>query len=250
MVNKANTSQNTSINKSAGAGGGGSISGGGAGGSSAGGGKKRKVKRLSNQNAYYLSAFISNPCEQLFGPSLAYSIDLNTSADQKDKSSLTNNDSNLDDLETSAKSETEIQTATTVPVPPTTTSTEIARQTHVHIDEEHRPVSVVDPPPSNQNKNAEPVVAPAAAAAQQQLHENSFEYIPAPRWNKSQNSILEELFKKSRYPKSAELKQTAQRLHVMDTDVEEWFRKRRGRDRKTRRKNEALKCLIDNYLDK
>lgn len=64
---------------------------------------------------------------------------------------------------------------------------------------------------------------------QQQSYESSiensqnsydFEYIPAPRWNKAQNSILEELFKKSRYPKPAELKSFAQRLHVMDTDVE------------------------------
>lgn len=30
----------------------------------------------------------------------------------------------------------------------------------------------------------------------------------------------------------------------------EWFRRRRGRDRKVRRKNEALKSLIDKYIDK
>jgi hypothetical protein len=85
------------------------------------------------------------------------------------------------------------------------------------------------------------------------LNENNnsrFEYIPAPKWNKVQNSMLEEMFKKSRYPKPSELKSFAQKLHVMDSDIEEWFRKRRGRDRKTRRKNEALKSLIDNYLDK
>lgn len=76
------------------------------------------------------------------------------------------------------------------------------------------------------------------------------DYIPAPKWNKVQNSILEEMFKKSRYPKPSELKLFAQRLHVMDSDIEEWFRKRRGKDRKTRRKNETLKNLIDNYLDK
>jgi hypothetical protein len=83
------------------------------------------------------------------------------------------------------------------------------------------------------------------------FNENSrFEYIPTPKWNKVQNSLLEEMFKKSRYPKPSELKSFAQRLHVMDSDIEEWFRKRRGRDRKTRRKNETLKNLIDNYLDK
>ncbi len=38
-------------------------------------------------------------------------------------------------------------------------------------------------------------------------------------------------------------------VYCLDVLVK-WFRKRRGRDRKTRRKNEALKSLIDNYLDK
>ena len=47
-----------------------------------------------------------------------------------------------------------------------------------------------------------------------------FDYIPAPKWSKIQNSILEELFKKSRYPKASELKQLAQRFHVMDSDIE------------------------------
>lgn len=61
---------------------------------------------------------------------------------------------------------------------------------------------------------------------------------------------MEELFKKSRYPKQSELKALAQRFRVMDSDIDEWFRRRRGRDRKIRRKNEALKNLIDNYIDK
>jgi hypothetical protein len=47
-----------------------------------------------------------------------------------------------------------------------------------------------------------------------------FTYIPAPKWNKEQNSQLEELFRKSRYPKPFELKQFAQRLNVMDGDIE------------------------------
>ena len=75
-------------------------------------------------------------------------------------------------------------------------------------------------------------------------------YIPTPRWNKVQNAILEDLFKKSRYPKQSDLKSIALRLNVMDSDVDEWFRRRRGKDRKTRRKNEALKSLIDKYIDK
>ena len=80
-------------------------------------------------------------------------------------------------------------------------------------------------------------------------NEENFEYIPAPKWNKLQNSILEELYKKTRYPKPHELKMCAQRFNVMDCDIEEWFRKRRGRDRRTKRKNETLKSMIDNYIE-
>ena len=50
--------------------------------------------------------------------------------------------------------------------------------------------------------------------------DGKFNYIPAPKWNKLQNSQLEELFRKSRYPKPSELKQFAQRLNVMDGDIE------------------------------
>jgi hypothetical protein len=75
------------------------------------------------------------------------------------------------------------------------------------------------------------------------------EYIPTPKWSKSQIVTLEELYRKSRFPKANEIKIIAQQLKVMDNDAEEWFRKRRGRDRKTRRKNDNLKSLIDNYLD-
>ena len=122
----------------------------------------RKSRDSDNKSSYYQSAFISNPCEQLFGPK---SIDLNTS--------------------------------------------KIAEVTETKADD----------------------------------------YIPAPKWSKSETLLLEELFRKGRYPKGNEIKTIAQQLKVMDTDVEEWFRKRRGRDRKTRRKNDNLKSMIDNYLD-
>jgi hypothetical protein len=122
----------------------------------------RKSRDSDNKASYYQTAFISNPCEQLFGPK--------------------NND-----LSTSKTTEA----AETKPD----------------------------------------------------------EYIPAPKWSKSEILLLEELYRKGRYPKSCEIKMIAQQLKVMDTDVEEWFRKRRGRDRKTRRKNDNLKSMIDNYLD-
>lgn len=178
--------------------------------------KKKKIKRLS-ANHYYATAFISNPCDQLFGPPLNCSVNgeinqkeksLNNSIDQNSSitnSSITNssiNDTNLEDSKSSVN-------VTSI---------------------------------SGDNRENEKVVVDVA-------HEK-FEYIPTPKWNKIQTCIMEELFKKSRYPKPNELKVLSQRLNVMDTDVEEWFRKRRGRDRKTRRKNEALKNLIDNYLDK
>jgi hypothetical protein len=51
-------------------------------------------------------------------------------------------------------------------------------------------------------------------------NEEKFEYIPTPKWSKLQNSILEELYKKTRYPKAHELKVFAQRFHVMDCDIE------------------------------
>lgn len=74
------------------------------------------------------------------------------------------------------------------------------------------------------------------------------DYIPTPRWNKVQNAMLEEWYKKSRYPKANEIKIISQRFHVMDCDIEEWFRKRRGKDRRAKRRNECLKSQIDNYI--
>ena len=95
---------------------------------------------------------------------------------------------------------------------------------------------------------AESVVVVAEKATTTTVVEH-VEYIPTPKWSKSQLVTLEELYRKSRFPKANEIKIIAQQLKVMDNDAEEWFRKRRGRDRKTRRKNDNLKSLIDNYLD-
>jgi len=188
--------------------------------------KKKKIKRLS-ANRYYATAFISNPCDQLFGPPLDSSLSLSDNQRIEVSKSLNNSlevESSVGNssLTSSSISETCLED--------TKSSLQVNSQISGHLSE------------NTENSNK--------LHASDGLIENKFEYIPTPKWNKMQTCILEELFKKSRYPKSNELKSLSQRLNVMDNDVEEWFRKRRGRDRKTRRKNEALKSLIDNYLDK
>lgn len=186
--------------------------------------KKKKLKRLSAGNSsfsslsqsYYPSAFISNPCDQLFGPQpLSYTIDqLEAASNHNDKSFTADSYDGFSVDE--CASQASLKSVTSVC---TSDSGCYDQQTNTY-------------------------ECSTASGGER------FDYIPAPKWNKSQNSILEELFKSSRYPKKSELKSFAQRLHVMDSDIEEWFRKRRGRDRKTRRKNDTLKNLIDNYLDK
>lgn len=191
--------------------------------------RKRKVKRLSGSssssniinNSYYPSAFINKPCDQLFGPQ-PLDCSLNSQGSGRIRNCLDSSNQSINETT---------------------------------FEQQNCPFL-------NNSVNAENVEPPACLS---ELDQNSalqseaervcgtiekFTYIPAPKWNKIQNSLLEELFRKSRYPKPSELKQFAQRLNVMDSDIEEWFRKRRGKDRKTRRKNEALKSLIDNYLDK
>ena len=151
--------------------------------------KKKKVKRLSSTR-YYPTAYISNPCDQLFGPPLEVANNsFNSSNNNNSELTINNNIINLQD--TSLVSQT--------------TNNDLS------------------------------------------LNDN---YIPAPKWTKIQNGVLEVFFKKSRYPKQTDLKLFAQKLSVMDSDIDEWFRKRRGKDRKTRRKNEALKNLMDKYIDK
>jgi hypothetical protein len=198
--------------------------------------RKKKVKRLSAPNPasqYYPSAFISKPCEQLFGPQpfdLLNTSDSSTNTYSKalrDKSfnSLNSesisNDASLSQSANSSVIERENSTLTC-----SSSSTNILTNKSL-LD------TCTDTNAINSSSNSD-----------------KFEYIPAPKWNKLQNAILEEFFRKTRYPKQHELKLFAQRFHVMDSDIEEWFRKRRGRDRKTRRKNEVLKSLIDNYIDK
>lgn len=124
--------------------------------------KKKKVKRLSS-TSYYPSAYISNPCDQLFGPAF--------------DTSLANNETNQDDLNISSKSNHDsILSENTTNV-----------ENELHIAPSHIP------------------------------------YIPAPKYNKTQNGILEEFFKKSRFPKQSDLKLLAQRLNVMESDVEVCF---------------------------
>jgi len=188
-------------------------------------GKKKKIKRLSS-NHYYATAFISNPCDQLFGPPLDCSLETNH---QKEP---TNNNTNTNkSLNNSLDNNSSITNNNSI--------------NDKSLEDSSKTSLLSNGSTSDQNlENNEKILVNVTST-----HER-FEYIPTPKWNKIQTCILEELFKKSRYPKQNELKLLSQRLNVMDTDVEEWFRKRRGRDRKTRRKNEALKNLIDNYLDK
>lgn len=190
--------------------------------------KKKKIKRLS-ANRYYATAFISNPCDQLFGPPLDSSLPLSDNQRKETTSSLNNSlevESSVGNssLTSSSISETCLEDSKS--------SLHANSQIAGHLLE------------NNENRCS---ISKLHVSDDPATNENKFEYIPTPKWNKMQTCILEELFKKSRYPKPNELKSLSQRLNVMDNDVEEWFRKRRGRDRKTRRKNEALKSLIDNY---
>jgi hypothetical protein len=212
--------------------------------------RKRKVKRLSgstsssnlgvNLNSYYPSAFINKPCDQLFGPQ-PLDCSLNKSLEIRNivknclecSSSITNNNSINDDSASLTN-----KSGYSVPAESGEYSP-LSLNTSINLNIENSSISV-----------SKSVVITDSEYGINSITTEKFTYIPAPKWNKIQNSVLEELFRKSRYPKPSELKQFAQRLNVMDSDIEEWFRKRRGKDRKTRRKNETLKSLIDNYLDK
>lgn len=140
------------------------------------GSKRKRVKRLSStsQIQYYPSAFITKPCEQLFGPTpFDYSL-ISFESGLKDKSfNSVSNESHSDDLNP--------------------------------IENSFSCVCA-----SIEHEKIKPDV----------IGNEKFEYIPAPKWSKIQNAILEELFKKSRYPKPTELKTLAQRFHVMDSDIE------------------------------
>lgn len=166
--------------------------------------RKKRVKRLSsasqlplnntniagnNNSAYYPTAFITNPCDQLFGPPQLFS-DCNDSTAKPDqslnmsKTSHNDNSSLLGDQST----------------------------LDVGCDSDNHQSSSL-------NRTHESGISENTALMNNDAHER-FDYIPTPKWTKIQNSILEELFKKSRYPKSNELKTLAQRFHVMDSDIE------------------------------
>ena len=142
--------------------------------------KKKRIKRLSS-NRYYATAFISNPCDQLFGPPLDAPLasiernvkdqSLNNSTNSSSITNISINDTNLEDSKLSLNSNSLNCT---------------------------------------ENIETEDVM----------INNEKFEYIPTPKWTKVQTCTLEELFKKSRYPKPNELKMLSQRLNVMDTDVE------------------------------
>ena len=154
--------------------------------------KKKKIKRLSS-NRYYATAFISNPCDQLFGPPLNCSL-TNTSceaANAKEKSfnvSMTNVDYTC------------------------ITNSSMNADTNLEDSKLSLDAKILN--------EVENILADNVSSSIIDRSSDKFDYIPTPKWNKSQNCILEELFKKSRYPKSAELKVLAQSLNVMDTDVE------------------------------
>lgn len=148
-------------------------------------GKKKKVKRLSSTSSYYPSAFISNPCDQLFGPPLDNSLNnsLNNNASFKDKSFDTSIDKSVS-INEANPGECESKN----------------RSINSSCTETSNCISLAD----TTNRDVT----------------STLNYIPAPKWTKAQNCILEEAFKKSRYPKQSDLKLFAQRLSVMDSDVE------------------------------
>ena len=154
--------------------------------------KKKKIKRLSS-NRYYATAFISNPCDQLFGPPLNCSL-ANSSC------------------ETTAKEKSFNVSMTNFDYTCITNSSMNADNNNLEDSKLSLDAKILN--------EVENILADNVSSAIIDRSSDKFDYIPTPKWNKSQNCILEELFKKSRYPKSAELKVLAQSLNVMDTDVE------------------------------
>lgn len=178
--------------------------------------RKKKVKRLSSasqlvQNsaastttttasAYYPSAYITNPCDQLFGPPQLFDCSGDGGASKQEAPP-----SSLDTSKTSQSDRSFLANSSLIG--------------------EHATVAVAAEDQASSIDGLENVSLHSVDLA----HNNSsgthdrFDYIPTPKWTKIQNSILEELFKKSRYPKSNELKTLAQRFHVMDSDIEVCF---------------------------
>ena len=144
--------------------------------------RKKKVKRLSNSTNYYPTAFISRPCDQLFGPQ---PLDCSISS----IASLDSNNAKENSFSGGVSSETSLVSNDYI-CNKSLTHDNSAEQ--MRYDKENSKLDSME----------------------------KFDYIPAPKWNKIQNSLLEELFKKSRYPKPHELKAFAQRFNVMDSDIE------------------------------
>jgi hypothetical protein len=138
--------------------------------------KKKKVKRLSASQTYYQTAFITNPCEQLFGPKpLDYSIASNDSIQLDKSANALSNESTGESILTTSFSYTK---------------------------------SSVEPTKATNDEN------------NKSINNNRFDYIPAPKWTKHQNTILEEYFKRNRYPKKSDIKSYSLKLNVMDNDIE------------------------------
>jgi hypothetical protein len=159
--------------------------------------KKKKIKRLS-ANRYYATAFISNPCDQLFGPPLDSSLPLSDNHRKETSRSLNN----------SLEVESSVGNSSI-------TNSSISE---TNLEDSKSSLNVNSQVNGHSLENNEKVYASGGPIATN--CENKFEYIPTPKWNKMQTCILEELFKKSRYPKPNELKSLSQRLNVMDNDVE------------------------------
>jgi hypothetical protein len=214
--------------------------------------KKKKVKRLSasnlnnsinnnGNNNYYPSAFISNPCDQLFGPqpfgnySALSSITYNDASFNNIGASQSSIDSyNLINDELSSSYSSHLKTFS---------------QSSIDTVESLNSVGSFSSNYNSTNKTAASAAMTTTAKTkttmESEVNQNiNNEYIPAPKWNKSQNSILEDLFKTSRYPKKTELKSLAQRLHVMDSDIEVIRKKRKELIKTKKSKINLLKSIL------
>ena len=181
--------------------------------------RKRKVKRLSGPSSisstYYPSAFINKPCDQLFGPQ-PLECSLNTlirgGVVNVKQSSIDSSNQSLNDDPLFNKSLDESMVSNG--------SLDVIRHaasSSLSLSLSKENVYTSPTPSLIQMENSDASSSSCCAVA---VADGKFNYIPAPKWNKLQNSQLEELFRKSRYPKPSELKQFAQRLNVMDGDIE------------------------------
>ena len=169
--------------------------------------RKRKVKRLSGStsSSYYPSAFINKPCDQLFGPqpldcSLNSLLHGNSNINIKSNSSSNSivkhcldcsnqslNDDplmnkSLDGSMISNGSLDVIRHATSISL-----SSCLSKE-NLHASSSSPTSSLIH------TENSD-----ASSSSCCAVSDGKFNYIPAPKWNKLQNSLLEELFRKSRY---------------------------------------------------